>query len=305
MAERASEQDDILQSNTAALKRLRGQETEDELRSAAELIRLLETIPDLFAKAEQLSKVRSERRSVMSADDARSNPLQLSHMVQFCMLVGIDNLQALRQLMHPDDAEQLTVPIVAMYPLLRSVIESAAQALWLLDSESQRERLTRLVRARSTELAYEQELAREIARSLPAGSERQEMEKKAKQNRRRGRSYIVDVIERNGLDRSECDVTMPGYGPLVEAAGDRVGINGNLLRSVWQYVSGLTHPSTARATSAATLIEIAPPRGNIRSTRMEANVGQLTIILPIALKMYRSADRLRRFRMLQVPRADS
>ncbi|MCS6556396.1 hypothetical protein K0028_14745 [Curtobacterium flaccumfaciens pv. flaccumfaciens] len=298
-------QDDVLTSGTEAMRRLlRGQTPEEELRSTAELKGWLDAIPVLVERAEKLAQIHSSRRSVMSVDDEHSNPIQFSHMVHFCMLVAIDDLQALRQLMHPDGADVVSVPIFAMYPLLRGVIEASAQAIWLLEGADRAERLTRLVRARSTELAYEQDLAREIAKSLPAGRERQEMEKQIKKDRRRRRSYIIDVIEQNGLDRGACDVTMPGYGPLVELAGPHVGINGNLVRSVWQFVSGLTHPSTARALTASTLIEVAPARGNIRSARVEADIGQVTVVFPLAIRLYRVADSLRRTRMVQAPGDD-
>jgi len=283
-------QDDVLTSGTEAMRRLlRGQTPEEELRSTAELKGWLDAIPVLVERAEKLAQIHSSRRSVMSVDDEHSNPIQFSHMVHFCMLVAIDDLQALRQLMHPDGADVVSVPIFAMYPLLRGVIEASAQAIWLLEGADRAERLTRLVRARSTELAYEQDLAREIAKSLPAGRERQEMEKQIKKDRRRRRSYIIDVI---------------GYGPLVELAGPHVGINGNLVRSVWQFVSGLTHPSTARALTASTLIEVAPARGNIRSARVEADIGQVTVVFPLAIRLYRVADSLRRTRMVQAPGDD-
>lgn len=293
--------DDVLNSSPETLQRLHGQSRADELRSTAELKQLLDRIPRLVDRSDKLSHLPHGRRSTTSVDDERSNPIQMSHLVDFCLAMAVDDLQALRALMNPGGSSEISVPIFAMYPLLRGAIESSAQAIWLLEGESRKDRLTRLVRARSTEIAYEQELASTVAASIPSGPERQKIEKRSKQNRRRRRSYVNDVIESNKLNRVDCDVPMPGYGSLVESVGPRLGVDGNLIRSVWQFVSGLTHPSASRAISAATLIETAPARGNIRTTRMEANIGQITVVLSLALRCYQTADDLRRFRMLQVP----
>lgn len=288
-----------------AFRSIRGQTRDEELQSHMNIKRLLDRIPGFVSQAEKLSKTSSRSGSELDVDDQVTNPIQLSHLVTYCQLVAIDNLRAVREILNPDGGDVVTFPIVALYPLLRSVMESSSLALWILEPEDQRTRVQRLLRARVTDIVFDDQLNEIVLGPLPTTSkaERSEWNKalrEAAATKKRRRGYIKAVAEQFDIPMTEVDEGTPGFGELNGLAAASADIPDEMGRAVWHYVSGLTHPSASRGASASALDEVGPQVANLLSVRMTANLGQVHVAMLVAVSHYRRADALLRFRMLKV-----
>jgi len=287
------------------LRSVRGQSSEEEAQSQQVIKRLLDEIPVLVARAEKLSQAPPKRNSQLDVDDTATNPIQMSHLVNYCQLMAIDNLRAVREILNPNGDERLTFPIVALYPPLRSVMESASLALWILEPEDQRTPVQRLLRARVTDIVFDDQLNEIVLGPLPTTSKAERAEwnkavRKTAETKKRRRGYIKAVAQRFDIPMTEVDEGTPGFGELNGLAAASSDIPDEMGRAVWHYVSGLTHPSTSRGASASALDEVGPQVANILSVRMTANLGQVHVAMLVAMHHYRRADGLLRYRMLKV-----
>ena len=288
-----------------AFRSIRGQTRGEELQSHMDIKMLLDRIPRFVSQAEKLSKTSSTSGSELDVDDSVTNPIQLSHLVTYCQLVAIDNLRAVREILNPDGGDVVTFPIVAVYPLLRSVMESSSLALWILESDDQSTRVTRLLRARATDIVFDDQLTGIVLGPLPTTgrAERSEWNKATREAaaaKKRRRGYIQAIADELGVPMVEIDQGTPGFGELNGLAAARSGIPEEMGRAVWHYISGLTHPSPSRGASASALDEVGPKVANILNVRVTANLGQVHLALIVAMHHYRRADQLLRFRMLKV-----
>jgi len=287
------------------LRSVRGQTPKEEQQSHDAIKHLLDGIAELVDQAERLTKVRPRPGSELAQDDDLTNPIQMSHLVGYCQLMAIDNLRVVREILNPRGDDVLTFPIVALYPLLRSVMESSSLAIWILEPEDQRTRVQRLLRARVTDIVFDDQLNEIVLGPLPTTgkAERSEWNKAVRETaatKKRRRGYIKAVAERFDIPMSAVDEGTPGFGELNELAAASSDIPDEMGRAVWHYISGLTHPSTSRGASASALDEVGPQVANILSVRMTANLGQVLVAMLVAMHHYRRADGLLRFRMLKV-----
>jgi hypothetical protein len=207
-------------------------------------------------------------------------------------------LLAAKQLLQPEDGH-LEHRLTAQFPLIRTSIESAATALWLVRPESQRERILRLLQLRITDINYDVQLMRAMAdviesmdsdgRSLSQRGIRQAAQRKQKHRAR------IDLIARNkaiGLDEYERGA--PGNEEIIRQAAD----DGGQAASIWRLISGLTHPSPMRVLQTSKTEVQAENGDNTDSVLVSTNVGQTTIALMTAMLLYRDATDFRRARML-------
>jgi hypothetical protein len=80
--------------------------------------------------------------SSLFGDDRASDPYQVSHAVQLCLLGGIDHLHAAKSLLL--DAQMLHT--FALYTLLRASLETFTAAFWILHPPNRNLRIERTLR---------------------------------------------------------------------------------------------------------------------------------------------------------------
>ena len=80
--------------------------------------------------------------SSLFGDDRASDPYQVSHAVQLCLLGGVDHLHAAKSLLL--DAEMLHT--FALYTLLRASLETFTAAFWILHPPKRDLRIERTLR---------------------------------------------------------------------------------------------------------------------------------------------------------------
>lgn len=283
-----------------------GQSEEDEAESLAQFAALLQHSEQIEREYDRLSGQTPLRQSELARDNLLTDPLQLGHLVQYCLLQAADNLRAIRTLASAE-AGFITLPVVALYPHLRTVIEASAQALWLLRPDAPAERILRLLQARAAELAYDTQMMKvlfgQTADRTPAqvSTGQRELRRYAKE-RKTKRGYLSAIASLNGTPRAAYDAGFPAWRDVIlDASGSsRFARNAALLETMWMFASGLTHPSSSRALIATSLESIGEPVGNIHSARMTANLAPLVPGLWVALGLFEDACKLWRFRMTKV-----
>ena len=274
-----------------------GEYSAAEVAHLVNIRELLDTVPELHKRRERAYRVRSKAASELGVDDAATTPTDLSHMVTYCQNVAIDNLRSLRLLLYPSEEAGIFLPQFGAYPLIRAVIESSAQAVWLLHPDESDERIARTLRARRSEVKYELDLSMMINREDSAvPSEVKKMAARGRQSAaRRAKGWNSDIrslAERAGLDPERVADLMPAYGPLIEDAAPAAGVPPSFARSTWQMVCGLTHPSSMRGLGFSRVQELPGTTETLKVTRMTADPGTVEAGLLVAITFCRTAEDL-------------
>ena len=127
--------------------------SKDEQAAFDSIPTLLARIPDLVASAKQFGPLVQASGSLLAADDATLGEYPASEIVETCIVAAIDCLAAIHTLMVDEDGGT-QLHAFAQYPLLRTVLEASAQALWVLGPDDQQERIIRNLRLRATEFKH-------------------------------------------------------------------------------------------------------------------------------------------------------
>jgi len=257
-----------------------------QLKIVAELVEHAET-----RRFWNLTKPESE----LAADDALLHPDEPSHYVSHCLAVAIDALRSAHTLLSADDGS-LRVSMVGQYPLLRTAMESAALASWLLQPDDQIERLTRLLRARWDEILHDDRAARAFAGS-DSEDAREDRSYKAKLMRdstralRARKNQLRELARRVGVREVAFSGGLPGFGPVIRDAARGTGVRGSQAYGAWCILSGLTHPSVSRSISLSDL-EIIHTDGDVHQVRATTRLDIVSLALDAALGTYLDATGL-------------
>jgi hypothetical protein len=194
--------------------------------------------------------------SRMASDRAASpGVLDLPILCEHYMGGSEDFLTALLHLMMPRP-NTLQIPRFSLYPLIRGVIESSGQTVWVLGAAAQRERFRRLLQVQKDELKNDIRWVR--VRTRPQDSDTAEIRgqldairKDAEHKRRTRWRGLLDSAAALGIDRSEFEHGLPeGYEGVIRQAVDEQGLDfqhGRWSAATWVFLSGLSHPSMSRA----------------------------------------------------------
>ncbi|MBT1669641.1 hypothetical protein KK092_09630 [Curtobacterium flaccumfaciens pv. flaccumfaciens] len=198
--------------------------------------------------------------SELARDDGALMPFQASHLVGHCLVVALDALHSAKLLLRADDGS-LRVPLVGAYPLLRTAIESASMAVWVLQPTEREERLARNLAARWDEIRHDNHMAQAFGAPDPSDDRHEIVKKQAllRENTRRFRTQkraLRDVAVKLGLDVDRMERGTGGFGALIQDIGPSIGLPGSVTRGTWHVVSGLTHPSVLRS---VTMSEVSYP----------------------------------------------
>lgn len=132
---------------------------DEDSEFAGLLARVVDQQAALSDTYERLQNARAQARSVMAADNAATNPMQMEHYVSYCLMQAVDLGRAMRPMLRGEDGA-LTIPIMALYPLVRAQIESASIAMWVIEPADRRARVKRRLQAAHDELIHERALTK-------------------------------------------------------------------------------------------------------------------------------------------------
>lgn len=229
--------------------------------------------------------------SELADDDRATAPFHTSHLVHYALNVASDALRTTLVLM--DDGADIRVPIIGLYPLLRTVIEGSALATWLVAPADRDERVKRTLDTRLSDVLHDDKAVIVAATIEPSDGarDRSDKSKTLRENARHVR------LQKRRLREHAAEVGVvldpsgrPGFGPMLQAVAPVIGMSVGEVRGVWHFVSGLTHPSLSRAISMAE-VELRGPRGDDGTTlaTMSANLSTVNMAIDAALLGYKTA----------------
>lgn len=167
---------------------------------------------------------RLQPGSELEADDAATNPVQLSHAVWSAMAHGHDHLHCLRTLIM--EAEKLH--IYAPFSLLRSALENYATAVWLLQPSDHVGRVRRRLQLAAADAKRGDEV-----RCLLGAPAHRPLEDRLRQ--------FADLGEAVGIRRDVILGRAPGFEKIVREAALSTPFAPATLAVVWKTASGVTH----------------------------------------------------------------
>lgn len=192
--------------------------------------------------------------SELAEDDREIGDPRVSSFVGHCLAVSLDALRGASWMLRDPDTQNIRLPMVAQYPVLRTALEAASLAVWVLARDDRTERLSRLLQAQMDELIADRRLAQTFAEPLP-GDSKSEISRKQKiirdhvKEQKPGRRRLRDAAVRLGLPPEV--QARPGFGPLIATIAPQIGPTANQARAVWAYISGISHSSYTRTLSAS------------------------------------------------------
>ncbi|MBW9094626.1 hypothetical protein JNB62_13095 [Microbacterium jejuense] len=263
-----------------------------DLDLTEQVLRRLSMMVAANARYDELRGAEPLPHSQLAEDDRATAWLNLSHQVRSYLNLASDMVRALERLLIVDDTFQL--PLHAHYPLLRSIIEASAQALWVLEPESHRERVQRSLRARITEQKWDDDMHAEVVKSgilfgqataefLAAG------QAKIDERRETLRAKVRELSDNAGLVWGTTASGLPATVTILRNVGKLGDVPGEYAASIWRLISGLTHPSASRATHYSSVEILSEDSNGILSTRISASVDWTHSALLLALTLYASA----------------
>ncbi|GAA1545981.1 hypothetical protein GCM10009803_27400 [Microbacterium ginsengiterrae] len=265
----------------------------EELNASQVLAARLKQIDGLLTRYESIARLRAKPTSELGDDDHRTSWLNFSHFVASCMAMATDSLASTRQLLLPDD-DQLEHRVTAHFALLRSALESAATALWLLRPDDQRERIIRLLRLRANDADFDVSLVKAAAKlvdteTLDGRAASQAAIRNAVARRKKHQLRMTKIAAAEGITASEYLNNFPGYGVIVEQATDYPDLDGAYASTVWRLISGLTHPSPLRMLSTSNHEETVANEDGTLHVVASTHLGHTTNALLAAMMTYRRA----------------
>jgi len=218
------------------------------------LIQLLEMIPTVLNA--KLIPISDGSRM---AEDRAAMPTDLFDLPSMCEhYIGSseDFLTGILQLMHPRP-NTLQLPRFSLYPLIRGVIESSGQTVWVLGPDDQRDRFRRLLQIQKDELDYDVKYT-DVLTELRAGDKRgfrslsTKLREESELKRRKRWKRLLDAAAVLTIEQREFEHGVRGgYTAIIREACDEQNLDrdfhGRECASIWMYISGLTHPSMWRA----------------------------------------------------------
>lgn len=230
--------------------------------------------------------------SALAADDEALAPFHTSHLIGHALSLSLDALRSTRMLLTDSSTGGLQYPMAAHYSMLRTALESAAQAVWLLAPADAEARRRRSLICRWSEVNYDDAAAVAALADDPddTTAEHRTKVKNLKRNRheiRARKKQLREVSATAGFPDSLFQQSYPGTGPLIREAASATGVKGSLARGTWQLVSGLTHPSASRSLMLSTVERLDDDGVSpVVSARFMVNPAVTNMALDAALMMH-------------------
>jgi len=242
---------------------------EDDRPYYVQLLRTLAEIDGWLARLDPAAAERGQPASgsPMRGDDERLDPYQISHAVHNSLSHGVDHLHCLRTVLR----DAAVIHMYAPYSLVRSALENASTAVWMLQPPGRADRLTRRLRLAAADIRNGEE-AKRLAQQSGPRTEAERIEQ------------VRTIAQQAGID-PDVAVSRVGFGQIVKAAGGGSGPGADVSLLVWRMCSGIAHGDFWTTPAVAEMAELpgAPP--GIGAFEITANIKILMYVTTIATLM--------------------
>jgi hypothetical protein len=204
---------------------------------------------------------------VLGPEDALAHPYELSHAAWHALSHAVDHLSCLRALLK--DAH--LIHMYAPYSLLRSAVENASAAVWLLQPDSGTERVTRRLRLAAVDIRQGEEV-KELTGQSGSPSKQDRLDQ------------VKAIAARAGCDEDKA-VRGVGYAEIVRAAGADLPLGMKTVYLSWKLCSGITHGDFWATASGMERVEFPGAPAGTGSFKFSANVQLLMHLTLIAAGM--------------------
>ncbi len=226
--------------------------------------------------------------SDIRADDDAIAPYQLSHEVSHMIAVASDALGTLELILR-DPTEGIRIPLFGLYPVARQALEAGAYGLWMVAPDNPDTRRTRALRIQVQDSRDEKSLIDEFLRDRPAdaiASRKYKARERQKQGARASRvDKIAAVAVTAGLSATDVKKGVPSMRAVLDEVDTHRPAPIATTRAIWQYLSGLAHPSLLRAIQASDLELSDTERPDVHNARMTAKEDVALLALDVALTL--------------------
>ncbi|WP_424449230.1 hypothetical protein [Microbacterium arborescens] len=226
--------------------------------------------------------------SPMRLDDHVLQPFQLSHEVGHAIAMALDALGTLEIILR-DPSGNLRIPLFGIYPVARQALEAAAIGLWIAAPENPTVRRIRTLRLHAHEAREEASLIAEFLKERPGddprGRKRKARQRQAQSTKPTRVDRILEVATGARLDPAEVRKGVPSMRGLLDDVDALHPMPEAGTRAIWQYLSGLAHPSQLRAIQASDLELSATSEPGISHARMTAKEEMVLLSLDAALML--------------------
>jgi hypothetical protein len=227
--------------------------------------------------------------SALRADDDALEPFQISHAVGHTVGMTLDALGTLELILRAPTGD-LRIPLFGIYPVARQALEAAATGLWMVAPDNPAVRRTRALRVQMQEARDESSLVSEFLKDRPGDSTEERKYKARERQPKRGvqtrADRILAVAGVAGLNREEVRKGVTSMRALLDDVDALSPMPGAATRAIWQYLSGLAHPSQLRAIQASDLELSATERAGVSHARMTAKETMVLLSLDVALTLF-------------------
>ncbi|ONI88198.1 hypothetical protein ALI144C_07015 [Actinosynnema sp. ALI-1.44] len=220
--------------------------------------------------------------SPLAGDDAKTDPFQVSHAVISSISVAVDHAHALRRLTAGCETcapDEMTFLLNSYYSLLRGGLENAARAIWLLESNTRPERVTRRLQLQADNIANSDTASRLFGTSMPRP-------KTVREQR------LKEIALRAGVDPAAA-LKRPTNKAVVEAAGRFVGGPAGVdhVHGLWRICSGAAHGDTWAGLSLNER-EIIEQEDGVVLAKLTAGIHVLAVLTKETFTLIDAAHRL-------------
>lgn len=224
---------------------------------------------------------RTAPGSELESDDRVAHPFNVSPASWSAITAAVSHLAALRDcLFHDDGSAQVHARIHThgQLTLVRGALENGSMAYWLLEDDSQDERIVRRMQEDWAEVSQLDVVRGEIG-SAPT---------KIMVDRER---EMIDLLARIGADPSRLK-KRPGYGQIVKLAGASQPAGAKVAFVIWKACSSIAHGELRGLIAYLKNMAVGSPLPGMQLSQVTGNVELMTVGGLIAIGTTRNALRL-------------
>lgn len=240
-----------------------------------ELLRLLGEVEGWLARIDpRVDHPQPAPGSPLCADDERTDPYQLSHAAWHSLSHAVDHLHCVRTLLRDAGVIHMFAP----YSLVRSALENASAAVWLLRPTSRSERIGRRLRFAAVDIRNGEE-AKRLTGQIGPRSEQEQMDQ------------LREIAKRAGVDEAGA-VRRVGYKEIIQDATSTLVPGPNMILFSWRMCSGMTHGDLWPTLGVSERVELPGAPSGIGTFKITANVQALMYVTAFAIHLTRQGWQL-------------